>query len=278
MSRTARLILIGMAAVGLFAIPISAIGATSLWDDVPDDNIFVNDTNWMKLTGVSIGCNPPRNTEYCPKEFMTREQMAALLKRLSEGEIVNAATAIDAERADHADTADDSDMVDGRNADELMSMTASSTIEGVSFVPAVSNPLLLVSVTGFDVPADGGVITALANVTAEPVSGPQLGVAWIEIGGDGSCPSPVSDPAGAGFYLTLDTIIDTTSAMATAAVPAGTTRIDLCTAGLDTDSTAINAHLNVSWDPVASGAGVASVTQRTTWQDLLAPFAGALDG
>ena len=277
MSRITRLILVAVAAIGLIAIPITAIGATSLWDDVPDESIFVNDTNWMKITGVSLGCNPPLNTEYCPKEFMTREQMAALLRRLSEGEIVNAATAVDAERADQADMADDSDMVDGRDSDELMSITASNTAESVTFDPSVSNPLLLVSVTGFDVPADGGVITALANVTAEPVSGPQLGTVWIEIGGDGTCPSPVSDPAGAGFYLTLGTIIDTTSAMATSAVSDGTTRIDVCTAGLDTDSTAINAHVNVTWNPVASDAGVAA-SNITTWQDLLARFEGALDG
>ena len=100
MSRKARLILIALAMGGLLAIPISAIGAVSLWDDIPDESIFVNDTNWMKITGVSLGCNPPLNTEYCPKEFMTREQMAALLRRLSQGQIVNAATAVDSDKVD----------------------------------------------------------------------------------------------------------------------------------------------------------------------------------
>ena len=255
--------------------PVAAAGATSLWADVPDDSIFVDDTNWMKITGVSVGCNPPDNTEYCPKSLLTREQMAAFMHRLSDLQVVDAATAIDAENAENSDT------VDGRDADELMSITGSTTVEGVAFLPAAGNPKLLTTLSDFEVPADGGVVTAQANLTAEPLSGPQLGLVWTVIDGNGDCGAvPIPIPADAGFYLTLGTIIDTTSAMSTMAVDKGTIDIDLCTAGLDTDSTYINAHLNVNWDPQVASAGVAvaSSAQAKTWQEILAPFAGALDG
>jgi hypothetical protein len=285
MSRTARLILIGLAAVGLLAIPISAIGATSLWDDVPDDSIFVDDTNWMKTTGVSRGCNPPQNTEYCPKEFMTREQMAAFIRRLSEGEIVNAATAVEAENAD---------MLDGRDSGELTSITGSTSVETFPFTPSpsspASNPVLLASLMSFDVPADGGAIQAHANATAEPVPAnvqAQIGFIWIEIGGDGTCPTVIAEPAGVGYYYLprflntagepVQQVIDTTSAIATDEVTAGTTRIDLCTAALGTQPLSINGHLSVTWNPVASGAGVAGGSAKTT-EELLERLAGVLDG
>ena len=77
-----KTLVIGMALGILVAlVPLAAYGAVSLFDDVPDDDIFVNDINWMKVTGVSKGCNPPLNTEYCPKDFVRRDQMAAFLHR-----------------------------------------------------------------------------------------------------------------------------------------------------------------------------------------------------
>lgn len=37
----------------------------------------------MAENRVTIGCNPPENTEYCPEENVTREQMAAFMRRLA---------------------------------------------------------------------------------------------------------------------------------------------------------------------------------------------------
>jgi hypothetical protein len=88
-----KTLLIGMA-LGLFValIPLAAYGAVSLFDDVPDDGIFVEDINWMKTTGVAVGCNPPLNTEYCPTDFVRRDQMAAFLHRLAANQVVDAAS------------------------------------------------------------------------------------------------------------------------------------------------------------------------------------------
>ncbi|MCP4963810.1 MAG: hypothetical protein GY926_01090, partial [bacterium] len=45
------------------------------------NSIFVNDIVWLAEEGITRGCNPPLNTEYCPTQLVTREQMAAFLVR-----------------------------------------------------------------------------------------------------------------------------------------------------------------------------------------------------
>lgn len=42
---------------------------------------FEADVDWAAETGVTQGCNPPENTRFCPDDPVTREQMAAFLKR-----------------------------------------------------------------------------------------------------------------------------------------------------------------------------------------------------
>jgi hypothetical protein len=258
MNRRTRRIALVIAAATLVAIPAAAF-AGSVFNDVDDSNIFIGDISWLKDTGVTKGCNPPLNTDFCPTDDVTRQEMAAFLHRLAINRVV------------------DADTVDGKDAVDLEASTGSAVVDDVTFDPAGGNPKLLTSLTGFDVPASGGVITAHANAVTEPLSGPQLGLVWIEIDGNGTCPDPVSYPGGAGVYLTLDTIVDSTSAIATMEVPAGSTRIDLCIAGFGTDTSAVWGHLSATWSPDASSAGVAGVQPRD-WHDILAPYAGVLNG
>lgn len=42
---------------------------------------FQNDINRLAAAGITAGCNPPANTNYCPDNKVTRGQMAAFLKR-----------------------------------------------------------------------------------------------------------------------------------------------------------------------------------------------------
>lgn len=48
-----------------------------------DDNgsIFEADIDKLGATGVSRGCNPPINDRFCPGDYVTREQMAAFIRR-----------------------------------------------------------------------------------------------------------------------------------------------------------------------------------------------------
>ncbi len=43
--------------------------------------VFEADILWMGSTGITKGCNPPLNTNYCPDNKVTRGQMAAFLSR-----------------------------------------------------------------------------------------------------------------------------------------------------------------------------------------------------
>ncbi len=49
--------------------------------DVADDNPFRADIAALTDAGITRGCNPPDNTQFCPKDPVTREQMAAFLTR-----------------------------------------------------------------------------------------------------------------------------------------------------------------------------------------------------
>jgi hypothetical protein len=44
-------------------------------------SIFEADVEWLGVTGITRGCNPPTNDLYCPDDVVTRGQMAAFLVR-----------------------------------------------------------------------------------------------------------------------------------------------------------------------------------------------------
>jgi len=51
------------------------------FDDVPADHVFAEDIAWLAESGITRGCNPPDNTNFCPNDNVTRGQMAAFLVR-----------------------------------------------------------------------------------------------------------------------------------------------------------------------------------------------------
>jgi hypothetical protein len=44
-------------------------------------NVFVEDIIWLAEEGITKGCNPPTNDQFCPSDTVTRGQMAAFLVR-----------------------------------------------------------------------------------------------------------------------------------------------------------------------------------------------------
>ncbi|MPZ52866.1 MAG: hypothetical protein GEU79_09055 [Acidimicrobiia bacterium] len=45
------------------------------------DGVFHDDVNRIAAAGITVGCNPPDNSEFCPDDVVTRGQMAAFLHR-----------------------------------------------------------------------------------------------------------------------------------------------------------------------------------------------------
>lgn len=46
-----------------------------------ETSIFAEPIQWLRDEGISMGCNPPLNTDYCPNLPLTREQTATFLDR-----------------------------------------------------------------------------------------------------------------------------------------------------------------------------------------------------
>ena len=46
-----------------------------------DRSVFQNDIEWLAASGITFGCNPPINDEFCPERRVTRGEMAAFLSR-----------------------------------------------------------------------------------------------------------------------------------------------------------------------------------------------------
>jgi hypothetical protein len=72
------------------AMAIPAV-AGDTFTDVPDSNIFHDDIGWLASQGVTRGCNPPDNTQFCPGDNVTRQEMAAFLHRFSDSVLTDAA-------------------------------------------------------------------------------------------------------------------------------------------------------------------------------------------
>src|SRR5919106_5858722 len=65
---------------------VRALGLTSTdgatdFEDVPDSHTFVNDIARLSAAGITRGCNPPDNDEFCPERTLTRGEMAAFFVR-----------------------------------------------------------------------------------------------------------------------------------------------------------------------------------------------------
>lgn len=69
-------ILLGTLLVGSLGTPAAA----SSFVDVPDDNPFVDDIEWLAAEGITLGCNAAGD-RFCPTDYVTRGQMAAFLNR-----------------------------------------------------------------------------------------------------------------------------------------------------------------------------------------------------
>lgn len=49
-----------------------------------DDSVFEGNINAIAAAGITLGCNPPDNDEYCPEEPVRRDQMASFLVRADD--------------------------------------------------------------------------------------------------------------------------------------------------------------------------------------------------
>jgi len=68
-----------MAAMLVRALNLTDTNGTDFTDD--NSSIFEADIETLSAAGITRGCNPPTNNRYCPKDRVTRGEMAAFLVR-----------------------------------------------------------------------------------------------------------------------------------------------------------------------------------------------------
>src|ERR1043166_7683760 len=59
--------------------PLTWAWATTTFDDVPPSNPHYANINAIAAAGITLGCNPPANNNYCPGDAVTRQQMGSFL-------------------------------------------------------------------------------------------------------------------------------------------------------------------------------------------------------
>ena len=69
-----------MAAFLVRALKYTDDGGGDLFVD-DDNSVFESDIDRLGMAEVTRGCNPPTNDRFCPREYVTRAQMAAFLDR-----------------------------------------------------------------------------------------------------------------------------------------------------------------------------------------------------
>jgi hypothetical protein len=80
MRRSALLFLLVCLVGALVGTPNAAY-AGHQFTDVPDNHVFHDEIGWLADEGITRGCNPPDNNEFCPDDFATRGQIAVFLVR-----------------------------------------------------------------------------------------------------------------------------------------------------------------------------------------------------
>ena len=68
-----------MAAMFDRALDLAATATDYFTDD--DTSIFEASINRLAAAGITKGCNPPANDQYCPNDNLTRGQIAAFFRR-----------------------------------------------------------------------------------------------------------------------------------------------------------------------------------------------------
>ena len=114
MRKRTKVVLAALVAIAAM-LPIMAVAADR-FTDVPDTNVFHDDIGWLADAGITLGCNPPTNDEFCPKNNVTREQMSAFMRRFAQYLGAEDGTV---STADSAAFADNAGMVDGKNASDF---------------------------------------------------------------------------------------------------------------------------------------------------------------
>lgn len=166
--RTRLRTIITIVATALVIAPAAALAGHS-FTDVNDGDFFHDAVDWMDDNGVTVGCNPPDNTQYCPDDFVTRGQMAVFLQRLDTKNVFVRPGEVEPGGGD-------ADTLDGKDSSAFLAADAKATdadlLDGndsTAFAPVGHTHDLLQSYVNAGTAADTDT-TATVTVMTEPLS------------------------------------------------------------------------------------------------------------
>lgn len=133
----------------VIAVPLSVYGSHG-FNDVDSSQTFHADIDWLADAGVTRGCNPPANTEFCPEDPVTRAQMAAFMRRFAQY--------LDAEDGSPA-MADNAERLQGKTVAELAPRAAFNAIDNAANGQNLTLPVEVTAPAPGVLIAGGGVDT-----------------------------------------------------------------------------------------------------------------------
>lgn len=183
--RRRRLTAFAVVMAVLIVTPLAVI-ASDRFEDVSDSNIFHDDIGWLADAEVTLGCNPPDNDQFCPSENVTRQQMAAFMRRLAENQVVDAGS------------------VEGKTAADLAPVVSyASALDSVDF-PGNFDVITARTVT-VDAPAAGAVVAeARGDIVANgaTVTDDHQFACWVD-----TDPNSLESNEGAHVSVAAGTVI-----------------------------------------------------------------------
>lgn len=225
--RWARIALIA-GVTALVVAPRTAV-ATHSFSDVPENNTFHADIEWLADSGVTKGCNPPENTEFCPDDPVTREQMSAFMRRLAGYMGAEDGTPAQADNAtqlgDEEPSAYDTFVV-GDSTEGIEDVTDPTIVAETSFSTSTETSIVITGTASFD------------------VTGPLTDVdVWAQHNDTACVENDFRIPGAFAFATAAEEGVEplANSAAFTAAVslPAGSHSMTLC---LDPNGDPVNVH------------------------------------
>ena len=231
----------------LVVAPLTAV-ASHGFDDVPNSHTFHEDIGWLADAGVTRGCNPPTNDEFCPEDNVTRGQMGAFIRRFAQYIGAEDGTPAQADNANNLN-GKDATAYETRIVADGCRINATGTATSCPNDGAAPDQttIELARVT-VNAPSSGTVViaaTAFANTSN-----------WFTL--NESCASyvpPFSAIRAQAINGLIFTSPEGSSAITPIEVSSGDKTIRICSAyeGLDGGGAALGASLTVTW---AAGGSV----------------------
>jgi hypothetical protein len=198
-------------------VPLAVLAAGPFTDLDPNSPHNANIAA-IQAAGITKGCNPPDFTQYCPKDNVTREEMASFIARATglggNPPVANALTAINATNAQSA--------VNAQNAVSAQTAQNAVNAQTAQTVPDGSVTTAKLSSTGA---TPGQVLVATANGVAFATPG-ATPIARGFIKGDGTVLSGSGNftvtyiAASKEYEIAIDGVIYTATDFQTFASPA----------------------------------------------------------